>query len=140
MIGNLKLNKMNAKMFISKYETQVYSILRIAIGFLFLWHGSQKLFSFPPAGHAIPTYLVLVAGPIEFFGGFLVMVGLLTRWAALICSGEMAYAYWFVHGTHALLPIINGGELAIIYCFLFLFISTKGSGQFSIDHILKKEI
>ncbi len=102
-------------------------------------HGSQKLFSFPAAGHAIPTYLVLVAGPIEFFGGFLVMVGLLTRWAALICSGEMAYAYWFVHGTHALLPIINGGELAIIYCFLFLLISTEASGQFSIDHISKRK-
>jgi putative oxidoreductase len=129
---------MSTKMFLSKYEAQVYSILRIVVGFLFLWHGSQKLLSFPHAGHEIPLYIVFIAGPIEFFGGLLVMIGLWSRWAALICSGEMAYAYWFVHGTHAFLPIVNSGELAMIYCFLFLFISAKGSGVFSIDHILKK--
>jgi putative oxidoreductase len=130
---------MSTKIFISKYEMQVYSILRIVAGFLLLWHGSQKLFSFPPAGHEIPKYIVFVAGPIEFFGGLLVMIGLWTRCAAFIISGEMAYAYWFVHGTHALLPIINGGEMSMIYCFLFLFISTRGPGVFSIDHILKKK-
>jgi putative oxidoreductase len=122
----------------SKYETQVYAILRLVAGFLFLWHGSQKLFGFPPTGHLIPQYIVLIAGPIEFFGGLLVMIGLWTSWAAFICSGEMAYAYWTIHGTHALLPLPNGGELAIIYCFLFLFISTRGSGVFSIDHLLGK--
>ena len=124
--------------FISKYETQIYSILRIVAGFLFLWHGSQKLFSFPPAGHEIPRYIVFIAGPIEFFGGLLVMIGLWSRCAAFVCSGEMAYAYWYAHGTHALLPIVNSGELAMIYCFLFLYISSKGSGVFSIDHIFKK--
>jgi putative oxidoreductase len=129
---------MSAKTFISKYENQIYSILRIVAGFLFLCHGSQKLFSFPPAGHMIQPYVVFIAGPIEFFGGLLVMFGLLTRWAAFICSGEMAYAYWFVHSSNAALPLLNGGELAIIYCFLFLFISAHGSGTFSIDHILKK--
>jgi putative oxidoreductase len=66
------------------------------------------------------------------------MIGLWTHLAAFICSGEMAYAYWTVHGTHVLLPFLNGGELAIIYCFLFLFISTKGSGAFSIDHFFEK--
>jgi putative oxidoreductase len=129
---------MSTKLFIEKYEQEVYSILRILVGFLFLWHGSQKLFSFPPAGHGMPGYIIFVAGPIEFLGGFLVMIGLWTHWAAFICSGEMAYAYWFVHGTHVLLPIQNGGELAVIYCFLFLYISTRGSGVFSVDHILKK--
>jgi putative oxidoreductase len=129
---------MSTKMSISKYETQVYSILRIVVGFLFLWHGSQKLFAFPPEGHVILPYIVFISGPIEFFGGFLVMIGLWTRWAAFICSGLMAYAYWTVHGTHALLPLVNGGELAVIYCFLFLFISTRGSGVFSIDHFLEK--
>jgi putative oxidoreductase len=123
-------------MFISKYETEIYSILRLVVGFLFLWHGSQKLFSFPPAGYVIPPYIVYIAGPIEFLGGLLVMIGLWTRWAAFICSGEIAYAYWTVHGTHALLPFLNGGELAMIYCFLFLFISTRGSGVFSIDHLM----
>jgi putative oxidoreductase len=129
---------MSTKMSISKYETQVYSILRIVVGFLFLWHGSQKLFAFPPTENLIPSYIVFIAGPIEFFGGLLVMIGLLTRWAAFICCGEMAYAYWTVHATHALLPFLNGGELAIIYCFLFLFISTRGSGVFSFDHFLEK--
>jgi putative oxidoreductase len=129
---------MSTKMFISRYEIQVYSILRFVIGFLFLWHGSQKLFNFPPAGQVIPPYITFIAGPIEFIGGLLVMIGLWTHWAAFICSGEMAYAYWTVHGTHVLLPFLNGGELAIIYCFLFLFISARGSGAFSIDHFFEK--
>jgi len=129
---------MKTTMFISKYETQIYAILRIVAGFLFLWHGSQKLFGYPPAGHEIPLFIVLIAGSIEFFGGLLVMTGLWTRWAAFICSGEMAYAYWTVHGTHALLPFVNFGELAMIYCFLFLFISARGSGVFSVDHLLEK--
>jgi putative oxidoreductase len=128
---------MKTKMFFSKYDVQVYSIFRIIVGFLFLWHGSQKLFAIPHAAQHIPEYIVLIAGPIEFFGGFLVMIGLFTRWTAFICSGEMAYAYWTVHSVHALLPILNGGELAVLYCFLFLYISSKGSGIFSIDHILE---
>jgi len=129
---------MSTTNFISKYERQVYAILRIVIGFLFLWHGSQKLFAFPPAGHEMPAYIMFVAGPIEFFGGLLVMTGLLTRLAAFICCGEMAYAYWIFHGTHAVLPLLNGGEMAIIYCFVFLFILVRGSGVFSIDHLLEK--
>ena len=129
---------MNSTMFISKYESQIYAMFRIIAGFLFLWHGSQKLFGFPPAGHEMPSYIVLIAGPIEFFGGLLIMIGLWTHWVAFICSGEMAFAYWSVHGTHALLPVINGGELAIIYCFMFLFIASRGSGVFSLDHFLAK--
>jgi len=129
---------MNSTMFISKYETQIYVIFRLIAGFLFLWHGSQKLFDFPPAGHEIPRYIMFIAGPIEFFGGLLIMIGLWTHWVAFICSGEMAYAYWSVHVTHAILPLMNGGELAIIYCFLFLFIASKGSGVFSLDHFLEK--
>ena len=122
----------------SRYEIQVYSILRFVIGFLFLWHGSQKLIALPQAGIVIPHYIVFVAGPIEFFGGLLVMVGFLTRWVAFICSGEMAFAYWIAHGTNVVLPFLNGGELAIVYCFLFLFISTRGSGVLSVDHFLEK--
>ena len=129
---------MNSTMFISKYETQIYAIFRLIAGFLFLWHGSQKLFDFPPAGHEIPSYIILIAGPIEFFGGLLIMIGLWTHWVAFICSGEMAFAYWSVHSTHTVLPIMNGGELAIIYCFLFLFIASRGSGVFSLDHFLAK--
>ena len=127
-------------MFISKYEPQLYVVLRIIAGFLFLWHGSQKLFSFPPAGVEIPAYIVFIAGPVEFFGGLFIMCGFLTRWAALICTGEMAYAYWSVHGTGALLPFLNHGEMAVLYCFLFLYISARGSGTFSIDNLLEKRI
>lgn len=129
---------MKTRNFISKYEVQIYSILRIVAGFLFLWHGSQKLFSFPPAGHEMPHYIVYIAGPIEFFGGLFVMIGFWTRCAAFICCGEMAYAYWFIHATHAVLPMVNGGEMSVLYCFLFLFISARGSGVFSIDSALKK--
>jgi Predicted membrane protein len=129
---------MKSTMFISKYETQIYAIFRLIAGFLFLWHGSQKLFGFPPAGHEMPSYIVFIAGPIEFFGGLLIMIGLWTHWVAFICSGEMAFAYWSVHGIHAILPVMNGGELAIIYCFLFLFIASKGSGVYSLDHFLEK--
>ncbi len=130
---------MKTKIFISKLEPWIYSIMRMIAGFLFLWHGSQKLFGIPHAGFHFPTYIVLIAGPIEFFGGLLIMIGLWSRYAAFISSGEMAYAYWTSHATHAFLPLLNHGELAILYCFLFLFISSRGSGLISIDQFLKKK-
>jgi putative oxidoreductase len=80
---------------------------------------------------------MFTAGPIEFFGGILIMIGLWTPWVAFICSGQMAFAYWMVHGTHAVLPVMNGGELAIIYCFASLYIAARGSGVLSIDHLLE---
>ncbi|MCX6243175.1 MAG: DoxX family protein [Bacteroidetes bacterium] len=131
---------MKPTMFMARYEAQIYAAFRIVAGFLFLWHGSQKLFGFPPAGHEIPAYIMFIAGPVEFFGGLLILVGLWTPWVAFVCSGEMAFAYWSVHGdgTHQLLPLLNGGELAVIYCFLFLYIASKGSGLFSIDRFLEK--
>lgn len=125
-------------MFLSKYENQAYAILRIVAGFLFLWHGSQKLFHFPAAGMEMPLFIVWIAGPIEFCGGILIMIGLFTRWTAFIACGEMAFAYWSAHGTGAILPILNHGELALFYCFLFLFISAKGSGMLSIDNYFGK--
>ena len=75
------------------------------------------------------TYL---AGGIELIGGILVMIGLFTSWAAFLCSGLMAFAYWLGHGTRALLPIVNQGELAVLYCFAFLFIAARGSGPWGI--------
>ena len=128
---------MNSTIFISKHEPQIYAIFRIVAGFLFLWHGSQKLFAFPPEVQEIPTFIMFIAGPIEFFGGILIMIGLWTPWVAFICSGQMAFAYWMVHGTHAILPVVNGGELAITYCFLFLYIASRGSGVISIDNFLE---
>jgi putative oxidoreductase len=125
----------------NKYEKQLYAILRILAGFLFLWHGSQKYFNYPPLppGMVLPFYIVAFAGTIEFIGGILICVGLWTRWAAFLASGEMAYAYWSVHAHRALLPLVNMGEIAVVYCFLFLFISAYGSGIWSIDSILKQK-
>ena len=120
--------------FMAGFTGQTYALLRIVAGFLFLWHGSQKLFSFPvEAMEGIPAFITYGAGGIELIGGALVMVGLLTRWAAFICSGTMAVAYWMAHGLNALFPIQNGGELAALYCFVFLFISANGSGMWSLD-------
>ena len=120
--------------FMHPYEPQTYALLRIVTGFLFLWHGMQKLLGFPgaPPGEA-PAFVIYVAGPIELIGSALVMIGLLTRPAAFLCSGLMAAAYWLGHGFRALLPIENGGELAALYCFVFLFIAARGSGVWSVD-------
>jgi len=120
--------------FMKPYEAQAYALMRIVTGFLFLWHGSQKLLGFPgemPPG--VPALVLYVAGPIELFGGLLVMLGLFAGWAAFLCSGLMAFAYWLAHGPNALLPIINKGEPAVLYCFAFLFIATRGSGIWSLD-------
>jgi putative oxidoreductase len=120
--------------FMKSFDAQTYALMRIVAGFLLLWHGAQKLFGFPqpPSGEA-PAFIIYVAGPIELIGGTLIMLGLFTRWAAFLCSGLMAAAYWMAHGTRALLPIQNGGELAALYCFVFLFIAAKGAGLWSAD-------
>ncbi len=120
--------------FLVPYTAQTYAALRIVAGFLFLWHGAQKLLSFPvPAMEGMPAFIQFGAGPIELVGGALVMIGLFTRWAAFVCSGMMAIAYWLAHGLNALFPIQNGGELAALYCFLFLFIAANGSGIWSVE-------
>jgi len=120
--------------FLERYEAQTYALLRIVTGLLFLWHGSQKLFGFPAAAReGTPDWITFGAGPIELVGGVLVMIGLFTRPAALICSGTMAVAYWLVHGMRDLFPLNNGGELAALYCFAFLFIACRGAGIWSVD-------
>jgi len=117
------------------FNSQIYSLLRIMSGFLFLWHGVQKLFGFPTAMAGAPALVIYGAGPIELIGGTLVMIGFFTREAAFLCSGQMAVAYWMMHGMKALLPIQNGGDLAVLYCFVFLFISTQGGGLWSVDAV-----
>ncbi len=122
--------------FMSGFNAQAYALMRIMTGFLFLWHGSQKLLGFPvPAHEGTPAFILYIAGPIELIGGALVMIGLFTRYAAFIASGLMAAAYWMAHATKALFPLANGGELAAFYCFVFLFISTQGGGLWSVDSV-----
>jgi len=121
-------------MFMERYAKETHALLRIVAGFLFLWHGSQKLFGIPggiPAG--APPFVLYVAGPIELVGGILLLIGLFTRWTAFVCSGLMAAAYWMAHGTKALLPVQNQGELAVLYCFVFLFFAATGAGKWSLD-------
>lgn len=125
----------------SGFNAQCYALMRIVTGFLFLWHGAQKLFAIPasmPPG--VPPFITYIAGPIELFGGILVMIGLFTRGSAFLASGLMAFAYWMGHGTKALLPIQNQGELAALYCFVFLFISTQGGGIWSVDAARKRKV
>src|SRR5262245_14257224 len=121
--------------FLRAYENQTYALLRIVAGFLFLWHGVQKLFGFPPDERlaGAPAFIIWIAGPIELIGGALIMIGLFTRWAAFLASGLMACAYWMGHGWRAVLPVVNQGELAALYCFVFLFIAARGSGIWSVD-------
>jgi len=124
--------------FTQAYAPQTYALMRMVAGFLFVCHGASKLFEFPmspPEG--IPPIVVYVAGPIELVGGSLVLVGLFGGWAAFPCSVLMALAYWIAHGTRALFPIQNSGELAALFCFVFLYISSQGSGIWSLDHMRK---
>lgn len=125
-------------MFMQAYTNQTYALLRIFTGLTFVFHGTQKLFAFPipippPIAEQMPPFVVPIAGPIEVIGGLLVAIGLFSRWAAFLCSGLMAAGYWMAHGTQAFFPIVNQGDLAIMYCFAFLFISAQGSGVWSVD-------
>jgi putative oxidoreductase len=114
---------------LSKFAGVSHAALRIVSGFMFACHGAQKLFGAfgGVPGMDIPTFsLVWFAGVIELVGGALVAIGVRTQIAAFICSGEMAVAYFRSHYPKGMVPISNGGELAVLYCFVFLFISTRG--------------
>ena len=121
-------------MFMKSFSAQTYALMRIVIGLLFLCHGTQKLFAFPSAlSFKVAPFVIYGAGSIECLGGLLIAMGLFTRWMAFVCSGLMAVAYWMAHGTKAFFPIDNGGELAALYCFVFLFIAAQGPGIWSLD-------
>jgi putative oxidoreductase len=128
------------KSFISKRTPIVLSIVRIMIALLVMEHGAQKLFGFPvPIGSVKIISMIGIAGIIEFFGGLIVALGLFTRPAAFIVSGLMAVAYFLVHAKNSFWPVVNQGELAIVYCFIFLFFAFAGGGEWSIDRIFRKK-
>jgi putative oxidoreductase len=107
--------------------------LRVVVGFLFACHGAQKLFGVLGGHSVIHIPLMLAAGVIELGGGILILLGWFTRIAAFIASGEMAVGYFMQHASRGFFPIQNGGELAVVYCFLFLFIAGYGAGKFGVD-------
>lgn len=115
------------------------NLLRVVVGFLFIPHGAQKLFGVLGREAVEFGTLPWIAGTIEFFGGILILIGFQTRWTAFLCSGLMAFAYWMAHGTEAFWPIVNRGELAMLYCFVFLYIWAHGGGDFSVDGMLRKK-
>jgi putative oxidoreductase len=119
---------------LGKYSEVFYGIMRIIIGLLFACHGADKLFGlFGGPGVMHLSTKLLAAGIIEFSCGILVAIGFKAGFAAFIASGQMATAYFTVHAPGGFWPIANKGELAVIYCFIFLFIASKGSGRLSID-------
>lgn len=123
--------------FLTSWSSRGLSVLRFVGGFLMIWHGSQKLFGFPtalPPGGDSP--MILIAGVIEFFGGLLIMIGLLTRPAAFLMSGLMAAAYFIAHAPAGFLPVVNKGELAAIYSFLYLYFAFAGGGAWSLDALI----
>jgi putative oxidoreductase len=119
----------------SRYWPETLSIVRIVIALLFLEHGSAKLFGFPTPPHGVPAVMTLLwlQGVIEFVGGVLLAMGLFTRPAAFILTGDMAVAYFMAHASKNFFPLLNGGDGAILYCFMFLLFFVAGPGRWSID-------
>jgi putative oxidoreductase len=119
---------------LSRNRDTIYGVLRIIAGLMFACHGGQKvlgMFGGPPP--EAPALIIWIAGTIELVGGLLIAIGLLTTWAAFLASGLMAFAYFLGHQSKGLLPIQNGGELAVLYCWLFLYIAARGAGPLSIE-------
>lgn len=125
-------------MTLEQWSPQILSLTRIAFGITFVEHGTQKLFSFPlaPVGGLDPSMLLFV-GLLETICGTLVVLGLFTRIAAFLLSGEMAIGYWALHVPQSFYPIINGGEIMVLYSFAFLYFAAKGPGPWSLDAKLK---
>jgi putative oxidoreductase len=117
------------------WAPRVLGLLRIVTALLFMEHGSQKLLGFPVSDHGSPELLSLIwfAAVLELVGGFFILIGLFTRPVAFLLSGEMAFAYWMAHAPKAFFPALNGGDAAILFCFIFLYLAFRGAGAFSVD-------
>jgi putative oxidoreductase len=122
-----------------QWSERMLSLLRIIVGLLFLEHGLAKILDFPhPPSHVAYTLLTInpgLQGLIELVGGLLLVLGLFTRPVAFILSGDMAVAYFMAHAPRGFFPLLNGGELAIVYCFLFLYFAVAGAGAWSLDQL-----
>ena len=121
-----------------RWNEIAFLLMRVVVGLLFACHGAQKLFGVLGGQVMTSNTLMLVAGIIEFGGGLLIALGFCTRIAAFIASGEMAVAYFKAHAPQGFWPIENKGELAVVYCFLFLFIAAHGAGRYSLDRTIRR--
>jgi putative oxidoreductase len=122
--------------FLGTYAPYLYALLRIVAGLMFAMHGSQKLFGIPGGKDPVALFSLMgLAGVVELVGGLLIALGLFASIAAFIASGQMAVAYFMAHAPQAALPLLNGGETAVLYCFLFLYIAARGSGVWSLDSL-----
>ena len=122
------------------WEPQVLSIVRIMAALLFFEHGTQKLFDFPPADEpGTLNALLFVQALIEVIGGALLAVGLFTRPVAFVLSGVMAFAYFIAHAPRSFFPVLNAGDAAILYCFVFLYFVFAGPGPWSLDAALRRK-
>ena len=119
---------------LNSYSGYAYAVMRIVVGLLFACHGGQKVFGM--FGGKVAAGFMMVVGIIELVGGFMIALGFLTRWTAFLCSGLMAAAYFKAHAGAAFFPIVNRGESAVFYCFVFLYMFFRGSGPLSIDSLL----
>lgn len=126
---------MHGSFWMSRFSSQLLSVLRIVTALCFIEHGTMKLLGFPPGPMPQPPLLSLmgVAGMLELVGGLFVLIGLFTRPVAFVLAGEMAFAYFMVHAPHGLFPALNMGEAAVLYCFTFLYLSAAGPGPLSVD-------
>lgn len=119
---------------LGNYSPYIYAVLRFVAGIMFAMHGSQKLFGYPGGGDPVElASLMGLAGVIELVGGLMIAFGLLAGWAAFIASGQMAFAFFMAHAPQGWNPITNQGETAVLYCFLFLYIASRGAGVWSVD-------
>ena len=123
---------------LKRYGPIAFSLMRFVVGFLFACHGAQKLFGVLGGQREIHDPEGLAAGIIEFTAGILISIGLFSSIAAFIASGEMAVAYFKAHAPRGFWPILNRGELAVLYCFIFLFVACQGDGNWSITTIYRR--
>jgi putative oxidoreductase len=130
------LENMSHAASLEKWRPQALSVLRIVVALLFLQSGFEKFFGFPPGPQL--AGVIILAAAIETIG-LLLQVGLFSRWVAFVMSGEMAFAYFMVHAPKSIYPAVNGGNLAVLYSFVFLYLSFAGPGPWSLDHTLKRE-
>ena len=131
---------MNTATLETVWAPRLLSVLRIVAALIFMAHGTQKILGFPASGSELPGAFSLpwIAGMLELFGGALLVVGLFTRPVAFVLSGLMACAYWMAHAPRSPYPVLNGGDAAILYCFVFLFMVAAGGGVWSFDNMLRK--